>query len=60
MKKQISLNEFKEDVSIYIDYVMDSGLDLMVKECETTGIAIIPIEEYNALKRIASQQAINA
>lgn len=60
MKKQISLNEFKEDVSTYIDYVMDSGLDLMVKECETTGIAIIPIEEYNALKRIASQQAINA
>lgn len=60
MKKQISLNDFKEDVSTYIDYVMDSGLDLMVKECETSGIAIIPIEEYNTLKRIASQQAINA
>ncbi|WP_121966909.1 type II toxin-antitoxin system Phd/YefM family antitoxin [Myroides sp. N17-2] len=57
MKKQISLNDFKEDVSTYIDYVMESGLDLMVKECETTGIVIIPIEEYNALKSIVSQQA---
>ncbi|MGL4581393.1 MAG: type II toxin-antitoxin system Phd/YefM family antitoxin [Flavobacterium sp.] len=60
MIKEIDLKEFKEDVSTYVDYVMDSGYDLLVKECETTGIAIIPIEEYNALKRIASQQAINA
>lgn len=57
--KQISLNDFKEDVSTYVDFVIDNGFDLIINESEENGVAIVPLDEYKALKKMASEQAVN-
>lgn len=52
MNKVISFSDFTEDVTTYVDFVMDSGNEVVVNECENRGVVIIPIEEYNSLKGI--------
>ncbi|EHO13960.1 type II toxin-antitoxin system Phd/YefM family antitoxin [Myroides odoratimimus] len=59
MNKVISFSDFTEDVTTYVDYVMDSGNELIINENEHNGIVIIPIEEYNSLKGIDCELSPN-
>ncbi|MDR0227753.1 MAG: type II toxin-antitoxin system Phd/YefM family antitoxin [Flavobacteriaceae bacterium] len=59
MNKQISLNDFKEDVSTYVDFVIDNGFEVIVNENEESGIAIVPLDEYKALQKLVSEQKVN-
>ncbi|MEC4113189.1 type II toxin-antitoxin system Phd/YefM family antitoxin [Myroides pelagicus] len=51
MNKVISFNEFTEDVSTYVDFVIDSGNEVVVNERDNNAIVIISLEEYTLLRR---------
>lgn len=59
MNKVISFSDFTEDVCTYVDFVMDSGNEVVVNECSERGVVIIPIEEYNSLKGIKCEISSN-